>query len=172
MRYLKRMVLSVLTIMALAGMVFGAGPVQPRKMDKCPVCGMMVAKFPKWTAEIVFKDGSYAAFDGPKDMFRFYFHMSKYTKKTHADIEAIYVTDYYTGRMVNARAGDVYFVVGSDVMGPMGMELVPVKGRSNAETFMKDHKGKKALLFGQVTPSVLPKMKMKHMKMKKMMRGC
>ncbi len=171
MKYLKVSVLALAVCLITAGLVFSAGPVKPKMKDKCPVCGMMPAKFPKWVAEIVFTDGSYAVFDGPKDMFRYYFHMAKYTKKTHADIEAIYVTEYYTGQMVNARAGDVYFIMGSDVMGPMGMELVPVKGRKNAQTFMRDHKGKKMLLFGQVTPAALPKMKMKHMK-KKMMRGC
>lgn len=169
MKTFRTILLAVVSVFIMAGLVMGAGPVKPKSMDKCPVCGMMPAKYPKWVAEIVFKDGTYAVFDGPKDMFRYYFNMKKYTTKTHADIEAIYVTDYYSGRMVNAKEADVYFILGSDVYGPMGIELVPVKGRSNAETFMKDHKGKKALLFGQVTPKALPKMKMK---MKKMMRGC
>jgi len=165
-----RAIAVVAFVLFIVNVAYSAGPIKPKKKDKCPVCGMMVSKFPKWTAEIIFKDGTYVVFDGPKDMFRYYFHMSKYTSKTHAEIAAVYVTDYYTGKLINAKAPDVYFIIGSDIMGPMGKELVPVKGRKNAETFLHDHKGKKMLLFSQVTPMALPKMK--HMKHKKMMRGC
>ncbi len=28
-------------------------PIKPSPKDKCPVCGMFVAKYPKWVAEIV-----------------------------------------------------------------------------------------------------------------------
>ena len=32
---------------------------KPSPKDRCPVCGMFVAKYPDWVAEIIFKDGSY-----------------------------------------------------------------------------------------------------------------
>ncbi|HEX9136436.1 MAG TPA: nitrous oxide reductase accessory protein NosL, partial [Nitrospirota bacterium] len=32
--------------------------VRPAAGDRCPVCGMFVSKYPDWTAEIVFQDGS------------------------------------------------------------------------------------------------------------------
>jgi len=116
---------------------------------------MFVAPYPQWIAEIIFTDGTYVVFDGPKDMFKYYFDVSKYNKgKTANDITEIYVTEYYTTKKINAK--DVYFVTGSDVMGPMGKELVPVKGRPEAETFMRDHGGKKMLKFGDVTPKDIP----------------
>lgn len=169
---MKRIYTALFAILFLIGaftLVGASGPVTPAPKDKCPVCGMMVAKYPKWGAEIIFKDGTYAAFDGPKDMFRYYFNLGKYGK-TQDQIEAIYVTEYYTTEMVRADDKELYFVVGSDVYGPMGMELVPVKGKEKAEIFMKDHKGKKMLQFSEVTPDVLPKMKMKmeHMQMQHM----
>lgn len=147
---------------------------KPGPADRCPVCGMKASMYPKWTAEIVFKDGSYLAFDGPKDMFRFYFHPEKYSKHTKADIEAVYVTEYYSTRPVNAKAPDLYFVIGSDVYGPMGVELVPVKGKSQAETFMNDHHGKRMVHFSEVSPDDIPKgmMKMKMKKKKMIMKGC
>ncbi len=155
------------------GMAYAEGPVKPTEKDKCSVCGMHVAPYPNWVCEIVFKDGTRAFFDGPKDMFKFYFNIAKYNKaKTKADIESLYVTEYYTTRMVKAE--DVYFVTGSDVMGPMGDELVAVKDKARAATFMKEHHGKKMLSFDEVTPADIPggMMKMKGMKMKgKKMNG-
>ncbi|RMG70478.1 MAG: nitrous oxide reductase accessory protein NosL [Nitrospirae bacterium] len=176
MKALYRVTVIVLaTIVIFAFTAFGQDFIKPSMKDRCPVCGMKAAMYPKWTAEIVFKDGSYAAFDGPKDMFRFYFNMKKYgSKKTTDDISAIYVTEYYTTQQVKATDPDVYFILGSDVYGPMGVELVPVKGKTQAETFMKDHKGKKMVQFKDVTPSDIPMgmMKMKMKKMKMPMKGC
>ena len=44
-------------------------------MDKCPVCGMFVYKYPDWTAEIIFEEGAVFYFDGAKDFFKFYFNL-------------------------------------------------------------------------------------------------
>jgi copper chaperone NosL len=38
-------------------------PLKPSPRDKCPVCGMFVAKYPDFLAQIVFKDGSALFFD-------------------------------------------------------------------------------------------------------------
>ena len=139
----------------LSGLSYAEGPVKPKPKDKCPVCGMFVAPYPQWTAEIIFKDGTYAVFDGPKDMFKYYLNISKYNKeKTNKEITGIYVTEYYTTKTMSAR--DVYFVKDSDVMGPMGNELVPVKGEREAGTFMQDHQGKKMLKFGEITVRDIP----------------
>jgi nitrous oxide reductase accessory protein NosL len=140
----------------ISGLSYAEGPVKPKPKDKCPVCGMFVSPYPQWTAEIVFKDGTYAVFDGPKDMLKYYFNVSKYNnEKTGKDISGIYVTEYYTARMMSAR--DVYFVKDSDVMGPMGKELVPVKGEREAGTFMRDHGGKKMLKFVEITTADIPR---------------
>src|SRR5512136_2018218 len=52
-------------------------PTKPTPKDKCPVCGMFVAKYPDFLAQILFKDGSYAIFDGTKDMFKYYYNLIK-----------------------------------------------------------------------------------------------
>ncbi len=158
-----RSILTVLVLFSIctAGTASDLGPVKPSMNQKCPVCGMMPAKHPKWVAEIVFNDGTYVFFDGPKDMFKYYLDISRYSKgRTKDEIAAMYVTDYYTTEMVRAD-DEVYYITGSDVKGPMGEELVPVKGRSAAETFMKDHGGAKMLRFDEVSPSDIPKGKMK-----------
>ena len=125
-------------------------PITIKKDDKCQVCGMFVAGYPTWVAEIIFNDGTYAVFDGPKDMFRYYFTIAKYSPgKKRSDINAIYVTEYYSAKFMDARKG-VLFVQGSDVMGPMGPDLVPVDTLDHAKVFMKDHQGKKILKFDEV----------------------
>jgi nitrous oxide reductase accessory protein NosL len=124
-------------------------PVEIKKSDKCQVCGMLVFPYPNWAAEIVFNDGTYAAFDGPKDMFRYYFSLGKFNpSKKQSDIAAVFVTEYYSTRMMDAH--QVFFIKGSDVEGPMGAELVAVESADKAKVFMKDHKGKKILKFIEV----------------------
>jgi nitrous oxide reductase accessory protein NosL len=162
MKYIYRIMYCFVVIICLSPSLYASGFIKPAERDKCPVCGMFVHKYPHWTAEIVFKDGTYVVFDGPKDMFKYYFNIKKYnTNRQKDDVESIYVTDYYTTRPVNAR--DVYFVTGSDVLGPMGKELVPVKGEDAAGTFMKDHNGKRMLRFDEVTTDDLPMMQMRGM---------
>jgi len=145
--------LSCLFVFAASQASAEGKPVKPGNKDKCPVCGMFVSKFPDWSAQVLFKDGAYAVFDGPKDMFRYYVSMKKYNpSKTLKDIDSIYVTEYYGLTLIDGRKA--YYVLGSDVYGPMGRELVPFLKEEEASSFMKDHKGK-VLRFGDVTEKML-----------------
>jgi len=124
-------------------------PVRPGPKDKCPVCGMFAAKYPDWVAAIAFKDSAHTFFDGVKDMLKYYFNMAKYAPgKTAADIQMIYVTDYYRLEPIDGRKA--FYVGGSDVYGPMGKELIPFEKEAQAREFMKDHKGKTVLSFDQI----------------------
>jgi nitrous oxide reductase accessory protein NosL len=62
---------------------------------------------------------------------------------------AVRVTDYYNLQLVDAKTA--FYVIGSDVLGPMGHELVPLATRADAEDFMKEHKGRRILGFAEVT---------------------
>jgi copper chaperone NosL len=142
-------------LFCISALSYAGEPVKPKARDKCPVCGMFVAPHTQWIAEITFKDGTYEVFDGPKDMLRYYFNISKYSKnKTIKDISEMFVTEYYSTKMMRAR--EVFFVVGSDVMGPMGRELIPVKGAQEARTFMRDHRGKKIFKFEEIKAADIP----------------
>lgn len=134
---------------------FAADPVlAPGPKDKCAVCGMFVAEFKAWVASVEYKGGGRAYFDGPKDLFAYLGDLKKYAPgRNSADIERILVTDYYSTKAVAAR--EAFFVAGSDVMGPMGTELVPFISKTEAAAFLADHKGKKVLTFDEVTPAVL-----------------
>jgi copper chaperone NosL len=128
--------------------------IKPSPKDKCPVCGMFVVKYPDFVGEIVFKDGSYAVFDGAKDMFKYCLELSRYNpEKKPSDIRSIYVTDYYALKPTDATRA--FYVIGSDVYGPMGRELVPFVTDGDAMEFMKDHAGKQALRFGDITADIV-----------------
>jgi copper chaperone NosL len=127
---------------------------KPGPKDLCPVCGMLVSKYPNWTAIVTWKDGHTHFFDGAKDLFKFLHDLPKYAPgHRKEDIAGIYVTDFYNLERINARKA--VFVVGSDVLGPMGHELVPLTNKADADDFLKDHKGKKTLVFDQVSAEIL-----------------
>jgi nitrous oxide reductase accessory protein NosL len=63
------------------------------------------------------------------------------------------VTDYYGLAFVDGYKA--IYVIGSDVYGPMGRELIPFEKEADAKEFMKDHKGKTLLRFKDVTMEVI-----------------
>lgn len=127
----------------------------PARGDRCPVCGMFVAPYPEWTSTILFKDGTQLYFDGAKDLFRYYFSLpTPQDTRTRDAISGIYLTDYYSTRLLAAE--QLFLVIGSDVMGPMGHELIPVEGEKAASTFARDHKGQSVVRFEQLTPQMIP----------------
>src|SRR5210317_1669188 len=61
---------------------------------RCPVCGMFVAKYPNWLAQIHYEDSKQAYFfDGVKDMIVFYFNPQQYEGPPNEAIKNIFVKD-------------------------------------------------------------------------------
>ncbi len=135
--------------------------------QKCPVCGMLVAKYEQWLSQIVIGDQKPLVFDGVKDMMAYYFNVEKYGGKGDMSAAEIWVRNYYTLDYINGR--EAYFVVGSDVLGPMGAELIPFSTQKEADNFKKDHGGSSILRFDEIEAGQIMEMKKKQMmKMKKM----
>lgn len=120
---------------------------------KCPVCGMFVSKFPKWAAQIQLQDGHDHYFDGVKDMMKFYFNPTKYHAHSNEQILQMNVTDYYSLESTDAKKA--YYVIGSNVYGPMGEELIPFKNEDEAKKFMTDHFGKKVVSFDEIKEEMI-----------------
>jgi copper chaperone NosL len=156
----RRVILQTLAVAAgtlATGQAVQAKPVKlpaPGPRDTCPVCGMFVAPYPFWVATVLWRDGKAVHFDGAKDFFKYLQDLKKYEPgRALAEINAMGVTDYYaTGRIDAAQA---YYVIGSDVLGPMGHELVPHDTQAEAKEFMADHSGKRVLRFAEVTQAML-----------------
>lgn len=144
------------TMVATAAPVAGDGVEArpPSSRDRCSVCGMFVAPHADWAAQVVFEDGTRAFFDGAKDLFTYLLSRDRYLPEVRqVDIVAVYVTDYYEVAPIPAR--EAFFVVGSDVLGPMGHELVPHADRDAADEFMRDHGGRQIVTFDEVTRALL-----------------
>lgn len=115
---------------------------------------MFVAKYPDWVAEIIFPGGDVVFFDGAKDLFKYYFKMGKYdSQRSLEEIAAIFVTEYYDLKLIDAHKA--FYVVGSNVYGPMGHELIPFASSADAKEFMKDHQGKKIVRFKEISPKLI-----------------
>ena len=65
----------------------------------------------------------------------------------------MFVTDYYKLNKVEAKKA--FYVMGSNVMGPMGTELIPFSSEKDAYTFLKDHNGKKVVRFEDIDEKLI-----------------
>ncbi len=128
--------------------------VQVTEDEKCPVCGMYTYKYPRWAAQIFYEEGEqkkHWSFDGVKDLMKFYFdplRWGNYKIAKKENIVKILVTDYYSQKGIDGTKA--YYVIRSDVYGPMGHELIPFESLSDAQTFKKDHFGKKIIQFSDI----------------------
>ena len=127
---------------------------------RCPVCGMLVAKYPQWVTQLVLSDGRAETFDGVKDMMAYFFSPQSYGAAVGVTAGKVRVKDYYSRQWIDGRRAS--YVVGSDVYGPMGHELMPFAERSHAETFLKDHKGREVLPFPDITPQLIDSLRHGH----------
>lgn len=155
MQRLSLMIVMV-ALVGLTTVVFAADmkPRKPGPGDKCPVCGMFVSKYSDFAAQIQFRDGTVAFFDGPKDLFAYYQGLSRYNpKEKQSDVAAVFVTSYYNLTPIDGFSA--WYVAGSDVYGPMGRELIPFAKESEAREFSRDHNGKAVLRFRVITPAVV-----------------
>ena len=151
---MRRRLLISLLLAAWVPLAAAQAVPKPGARDLCPVCGMMVSKYPNWVAVVTWKDGHAHYFDGAKDLFKFLNDLPKFAPgHRRDDIAGIHVTDFYNLARIDAR--QAFFVAGSDVLGPMGHELVPLASKADADDFMKDHKGKKLYTFDRI-PAGLP----------------
>jgi nitrous oxide reductase accessory protein NosL len=121
---------------------------------KCPVCGMYVGKYPKWAAYME-HDGKVYYFDGVKDMMKYYIFDGDFVYD-RKQIVKMTVSDYYTLEEISAK--EAFYVLDSDVFGPMGRELIPFKSKKNAKAFMDDHNGKNMLKFDEITDKMVMKL--------------
>lgn len=142
---------------ALAEANIGAETVtlpKPGETAVCPVCGMFVAKYPYWIATVRFQDGHLEYFDGAKDLWKYLLDMPRWARgRSRETVEVIAVTSYYEGEQIAAKPA--WYVIGSDVYGPMGHELVPHATEADAKEFLTDHKGRRILRSEAISPSLL-----------------
>jgi len=124
---------------------------EPTEKDACTVCGMYPARYPKHNCQIWAMDGSTLHFCSTQCMVNFNADPGKYADKP-VKTKMSWVTLYSDG-MYESTFG-AYYVVGSQVNGPMGREALPFKLKKNAEEFVKVNGGK-IVNFPQLTPELV-----------------
>jgi len=132
----------------------------PDAKERCPVCGMFVAKYPLWLATLTVESNKLLYFDGVKDMMAYYFTPVDYGAPADQIVSKIEVKDYYSQKWIDGKAA--WFVLGSDMLGPMGHELIPFSSEAAAKNFLKDHHGTEIMLFTDITADRISSMRKGH----------
>ena len=79
--------------------------------------------------------------------------MMKYAYARKLSSDKFYVSDYY--KLSKLEATKAFYVIGSNVYGPMGNELIPFATQEEAETFSRDHNGQKVIAFDEITEAMV-----------------
>ncbi len=157
---LKKIKFTLILIMLaslFANSVVGQALEKPGPKATCPVCGMFVGLYPDWTALVVSEDGSRYFFDGSKDMFKFILDTKKWAPHIkNKNFITFQVTDYYNLQELDAEKA--FYVIGSDILGPMGHELIPLRTKEEALEFLFDHKGERIFKFNDITNQLLERL--------------
>lgn len=114
---------------------------------RCPQCGMYTDGAPRWNAGLTTRANEAKRFDTPRCLLLYL------RRPEGAQSRDVWLLDYYTQRRVSLA--DARFVVGSDVIGPMGPDFVPLSTDEAAERFKREHRGTRVLRHAQITPEIL-----------------
>ena len=117
--------------------------------QRCKHCGMKIDPSSPWRADLVAADGTTTSFDTPRCALTVW-------RSGKSQASSLRVQEYYERRWRNAE--ELRFVIGGDVVGPMGPDLVPVDP-ARATKFIQDHGADRALRLDEVTTDVLGAMK-------------
>lgn len=115
---------------------------------RCASCGMRVDAQSAYRAGGRGGDGQALHFDAPKCLFRH--HLEK------GALRETWFIEYYTQH--KAPGQSLLFVSGTDLLGPMGEDLIPVAGQAAAETMKRDHRGRRILRFSEVDAALVQRL--------------
>ena len=132
--------------------------------QKCPVCGMVIGGKDAQGVTVTykdgrvvgfggvaaagFKDGHVVGFEGARCLFIYNSVPEKYDVNV-ANIAHQYVTDFVSKKMIELPKA--FLVLGSNVKGPMGYELIPFTSRDEAAKFASENDGKWIVQLHEVT---------------------
>lgn len=129
-------------------------PMTLTKDHACKICGMILVEYPGPKAQVVYKKGESETFCSTPHMFMATLHPER-----PRNISAIYVHDmgkadwdHPKNEWIDAKTA--YYVLGGDKKGPMGEPLAPFSALTEAEAYVKDHKGE-IVRFDEITMDML-----------------
>jgi copper chaperone NosL len=113
--------------------------------ERCALCGMKIDSLSAWRADLELVDGTTRHFDTPRCALRAW-------RGGRFDARTIRVIEYYD--RVWKDGNEVAFVIGSDVNGPMGPDVVPVDPL-RAQKFADDHSAGRPMPLRLITSETL-----------------
>jgi nitrous oxide reductase accessory protein NosL len=143
--------LFLIVLFGMTNWAFSQSP-EIESNKKCPLCGMYPARYPKFNCQIVFKDGGYEAFDSAIGLL-VYLHFPDKTGMELKPVAGIYFKDYLKGGWLEADRA--FFVTGSEIRGPMGVQFLPVDSEQAAEELKKQGQGKDIIHFKMINRQYL-----------------
>lgn len=116
--------------------------------DRCPVCAMEVREHAPFASAIQLLDGRTYYFCGTGCMIRAWLHPDVFLGVEREQVRRAVVTEYFGAAAVDASTA--IFVAGSDVVGPMGPALVPLRDQADVATFRARHGGTTVFRLGEL----------------------
>jgi nitrous oxide reductase accessory protein NosL len=141
----RRLVVAVMLALPLA-----ASCKTKEEAPRCGFCGMKIDHESAWRAEVKRPDGKVDAFDTPRCAF------GAVTKGDEPQGSVVRVQEFYDRTWQDAAT--VRFAVGSDVVGPMGADLVPLLP-AHADKFSHDHAATKLVDGAKIDSALLGELK-------------
>jgi hypothetical protein len=141
----------ILLIISLVTLSMFAGGIKLIHQDtQDMVYQLPLKKFQKFICEAKLDDGRVVQFVSVKSMLQVYFHQKYFLdhKLIKKGIQSMYVQDFLTGDMVNAK--DAVYMFGSNQAGPHGDDLIPFKNIDMAKIFKIKSGGTRILTFKQL----------------------
>jgi len=126
-----------------------SGTMQISNQDRCPVCAMQVSKHKKFACAVQLMNDNTFYFCGSGCMIRSWMHPDIFLGAAKEELRRSVVQDYFTGEQVPGRS--VHWVAGSDVIGPMGPALVPLKNEQDLDVFKKRHGAQAVFRLSEMT---------------------
>jgi len=122
---------------------------QISSQDRCPVCGMKVIRYPKFSSAIRLTNQTTYYFCSNGCMLKAWLHPEIFLKSTRQALSLIIVRDYFTGRQLDGE--NVFWIAGSDVIGPMGPAMVALQESHSVDAFLKRHGGQRVFRMHELT---------------------
>jgi len=128
------------------------------KQEFCPIKSVDIKKYTDWLGYIEYTDGKIVAMSSPKYTFAYYIEELKEKK----DIKAIYVTDFKTKKIIDAKTA--YYVFGSNMMSIGGDDVIPFAKEVDAKEFFQERHGKQIYKFDRMNERFINYLDMRYNK--------
>lgn len=122
--------------------------------SRCPVCGMYPARYPRWAAQVILRDGAAHFFDSPVDLFVFLQGINRYDRRyARGDVAAVFAKDLESGKWIDAR--QAFFLHGSALVGPMRDADLPAFASREAAARRARAHGGQVLGYDEISPALI-----------------